>query len=156
MEYRYQAVCFDLFGTLVDEGGRAVEGAQAVLNGIAVAKWTIVTSAPRVLALSILNHAELPVPSILVTADDVIRSKPDPACYLRAARMLDIQPERILAIEDSQAGLQSARAAGMDTVVVLMGRPPQSVGESVFYADRLADIELRRAPGGCVILTWSR
>lgn len=49
----------------------------------------------------------------VVTADDVANLKPAPDMYLRAAQLLDIAPERCIAVEDSPAGSQAAKTAGM-------------------------------------------
>jgi HAD superfamily hydrolase (TIGR01509 family) len=48
----------------------------------------------------------------LVTRDDVERPKPHPDIYLEAARRLGVAPERCLAFEDSNIGLEAAHAAG--------------------------------------------
>jgi HAD superfamily hydrolase (TIGR01509 family) len=50
--------------------------------------------------------------SALATRDDVERPKPHPDIYLEAARRLGIAPERCLAFEDSNIGLEAAHAAG--------------------------------------------
>jgi HAD superfamily hydrolase (TIGR01509 family) len=50
--------------------------------------------------------------SALATRDDVGRPKPHPDIYLEAARRLGIAPERCLAFEDSNIGLEAAHAAG--------------------------------------------
>lgn len=64
---------------------------------------------------------------ILVTAEDVAESKPDPESYRRALDLLNsvpplperlIHPHEVLAIEDSAAGLESAAAAGLLTLGV--------------------------------------
>ena len=49
----------------------------------------------------------------VITGDDVERGKPNPEPYLRAANLLRVQPARCAAFEDTSAGLQSARSAGM-------------------------------------------
>jgi len=59
----------------------------------------------------------------IVSADDVLRSKPAPDPYLKALDLLTphvagLEASRIVAIEDSRWGLQAARAAGMRTVAV--------------------------------------
>ncbi len=48
----------------------------------------------------------------LATRDDVERAKPHPGVYLEAARRLGVAPERCLAFEDSNIGLEAAHAAG--------------------------------------------
>ncbi|MFG2617192.1 HAD family hydrolase [Streptomyces sp. NPDC048507] len=54
----------------------------------------------------------------VVTGDDVVRRKPDPEAYLRAAAALAAAPGRCLAVEDSLTGIEAARAAGMTVVAV--------------------------------------
>jgi len=63
----------------------------------------------------------------IVTAEDVARSKPDPSSYLLAAERLGIAPPRCLAIEDTPAGLASARGAGMKTLGVATTHPPSDL-----------------------------
>lgn len=44
----------------------------------------------------------------------IARSKPHPEVFLKAAEMLGLPPAVCLVVEDAPAGLQAARAAGMD------------------------------------------
>ncbi|OWV09361.1 haloacid dehalogenase [Micromonospora wenchangensis] len=55
---------------------------------------------------------------VLVCAEDYARAKPDPECYLMAARLLDVPPERCLVFEDTDLGVAAATAAGMASVRV--------------------------------------
>ena len=48
----------------------------------------------------------------LVTADDVIHTKPHPEPYLSAANMLGINAKECLVIENAILGIESAKAAG--------------------------------------------
>ena len=50
---------------------------------------------------------------VVVTGDDVVQGKPSPEPYLHAARILGVDPKACLALEDTDAGLLSARQAGM-------------------------------------------
>jgi beta-phosphoglucomutase len=50
---------------------------------------------------------------VVVTGDDVVQSKPDPAIYRLAAQHLSISPERLFAVEDSVSGVRSATLAGL-------------------------------------------
>jgi HAD superfamily hydrolase (TIGR01509 family) len=54
----------------------------------------------------------------IVTGEQVARRKPAPDLYLEAARRLNVDPARTVAVEDSGPGLAAARAAGMKTVVI--------------------------------------
>lgn len=50
---------------------------------------------------------------VIITAADIIRSKPSPECYLLAAERLGVTPDECVVFEDSEAGIQSAKNAGM-------------------------------------------
>ncbi len=54
---------------------------------------------------------------VIVTADDVIDSKPAPDLYLRAMALLGVGPDECVVYEDSEIGMASARAAGIRTVI---------------------------------------
>jgi beta-phosphoglucomutase-like phosphatase (HAD superfamily) len=54
----------------------------------------------------------------LVCADDYTRGKPDPEAYLMAAAQLGVAPEKCLVFEDTELGIQAARAAGMQWVKI--------------------------------------
>lgn len=56
---------------------------------------------------------------VIVTGDDVENGKPDPEPYRRAADALGIPPARCAALEDTSAGLASARDAGMTAFDVI-------------------------------------
>jgi HAD superfamily hydrolase (TIGR01509 family) len=49
----------------------------------------------------------------ITAGSDVIKSKPEPDIYLLAAERLGLKPEECLAFEDTQYGLQAAKAAGV-------------------------------------------
>jgi mannitol-1-/sugar-/sorbitol-6-phosphatase len=72
----------------------------------------VVTSATRQSAEVRFERAGLPMPAILVAADDVTRGKPDPEPYLLGAMRLGIDPRTCVAVDDTAAGLASIRAAG--------------------------------------------
>jgi beta-phosphoglucomutase len=70
---------------------------------------------------------------VVVSADDVTRSKPAPDPYLAAAAQLGIAPANCIAIEDSHWGLDSARTAGMRTIAVTT----TSAASKLSAADRI-------------------
>ena len=59
-----------------------------------------------------------------VSSEEVPRGKPAPDVYLEAARRLDVEPERCAAVEDSEKGIRSAKAAGMRTIAIPNPRYP--------------------------------
>lgn len=52
----------------------------------------------------------------ILTSEDFVRSKPDPDCYLEAARRFGVDPQQCVVFEDSFNGLKAGRAAGMFVV----------------------------------------
>jgi len=114
----YEAVLFDLYGTLVDDTGDAAEGALALVESASSGAWGVVTSCPARLARALLVRGGFPEPPLVIAAEDVARSKPSPECYRLAAARLGVSAESCLAFEDSTHGVAAARAAGMDVVDV--------------------------------------
>ncbi len=72
----------------------------------------------------------------VIGADDVSRHKPLPDPYLAAADALGVAPTRCTAVEDSDVGVTSARAAGMYTVAVVRGHLPRG---ALAHAHRVVD-----------------
>jgi HAD superfamily hydrolase (TIGR01509 family) len=54
-------------------------------------------------------------------SDDVARTKPAPDLYLAALECLEVAPHEAVAVEDSGAGVEAAKAAGMHCVAVPSG-----------------------------------
>ena len=100
------------------DGIEAIAGVAAFLATLPAERWAIVTSAPRALAQARIAAAGLPLPPVLVAAEDVRHGKPAPDPFLLGAEKLGMRPEECLVFEDTLAGLQSAAAAGMDSVMV--------------------------------------
>ena len=60
----------------------------------------------------------LPLFVATVSSEEVERGKPAPDVYLEAARRLGVAPEPCAAVEDSHAGIRSAKSAGMRVVAI--------------------------------------
>jgi HAD superfamily hydrolase (TIGR01509 family) len=85
----------------------------------------------------------------MVTADDVEESKPDPASYRLALLRLqeafpgrDITPAETLAIEDTPAGISSARGAGLQVLAVTNSYPAAALSSTVATVHTLAGLSL--------------
>ena len=94
------------------ESVRALPGASQLVSGLVDVKWAIVTSASKNLCRARLAAAGLPVPSVLISADDVTVGKPNPECYRLAASRLGVAASRCVVIEDSGPGVRAAVSAG--------------------------------------------
>ncbi|MET9448760.1 HAD-IA family hydrolase [Streptomyces cinerochromogenes] len=95
-----------------------IPGARSLLAALPRGSWAVVTSAGRKLAEVRLAAAGLPLPEVMVSADDVVRGKPHPEGYLRAAAILGVEPADTIVFEDSGAGVRAGLASGARTVVI--------------------------------------
>jgi len=100
------------------EGVFEVPGAHALIQRLPPTSWAVVTSGLRRIATRRLRHVGLPIPGVLVCADDLQRGKPDPEGYLAAAALLGVAAAGCVVIEDAPAGIAAGRAAGMRTIAV--------------------------------------
>ncbi|OGT21831.1 MAG: hypothetical protein A3C55_03935 [Gammaproteobacteria bacterium RIFCSPHIGHO2_02_FULL_42_13] len=100
------------------EGIVAIAGSVNLLQALPLFQWAIVTSASRKLALRRMCAANIPIPPVLITAEDVGFGKPSPDGYLAAAQALKLSSKDCIVFEDSSAGLSSACAAGMRAFAV--------------------------------------
>ncbi|MBB2922755.1 HAD family phosphatase [Cellulomonas cellasea] len=123
----------------------AVAGAAELLaacarTGVPVC---VVTSARLSWALPALDLLGVPPGSLrLVTAEDCTHGKPDPEPFRRGAQALGLAPAGLVALEDSPAGIASARAAGVGLVLGVRTTQPDDVlraaGADVTSADLTA------------------
>ena len=95
-----------------------IAGARTLLASLPAARWALVTSASQRVARHRLASAGLPLPRLLIGAEDVVRGKPDPEPYLLGASRLGLAPADCLVFEDAAAGIQSALQAGCQVVQI--------------------------------------
>lgn len=102
------------------EGVELLPGAPDVIHRLgAVWPLGVASSSPRVLidaALDTMGVAHLV--SASVSTEETGHGKPAPDVYLEVCRRLGVEPGDAVAIEDSPAGIRSAKAAGMKLIVV--------------------------------------
>jgi sugar-phosphatase len=130
-------------GEIADTDGVVViDGAAELLAALPRDAWAVVTSGSAELATARLRRAGLPIPSTLVTADDVQRGKPAPAPYLLGADRLGVPVEHCVAVEDSPAGIQAARAAGMRVIGITATHSREELFRSTVVVDRLSALSI--------------
>ncbi|MER5468550.1 HAD family hydrolase [Streptomyces sp. NPDC002935] len=100
------------------DGVVAILGAPEFLASLAGVPHALVTSADVALSGGRMAAAGLGLPDVRVTAESVGASKPDPEGFLKGAAELGIAPEDCVVFEDSGAGIEAGRAAGMRVVGV--------------------------------------
>jgi sugar-phosphatase len=124
----------------VADGIVPIPGALALLNSIPRGRWGVVTSGTRFLAVGRMKKFGIPVPEIMVTADDVTKGKPDPEPYRRGAELLKVNPTDCIVIEDAPAGIRSGHGAGMKVISLPSTYPVSELGEADAIVSGLADI----------------
>jgi sugar-phosphatase len=108
--------------------------------------WAVVTSGTKVVTQARWKAAGLPDPPVLISAEDVAEGKPKPDPYRTAAQRLRLDPADCLAIEDSPAGLTSARTAGCTTLALLTTHPREDLDADLLAAD-LAAVRITNIDG---------
>lgn len=126
-------------GLLTDDP-RQVPGSVAAVHAAVAAHLAvaIVSSSDR----ASIDHvvARLDIEELLqerIAAEDCTRSKPDPQGYLLGAARLGVLPEHCLVFEDSVAGLQAARSAGMYTIAIAGSDDPAAHARLAPLADEV-------------------
>lgn len=119
-------------------GVRALPGAAELLA--AGRRLAIVTSCSGALAHARLRAADLPVPTVLVSSDGLERGKPEPECFLIAARGLGVEPSACIVLEDAPAGIQAGRAAGATVIALRTTHPEADLRCADAIVETLADL----------------
>ena len=133
------------------EGVAVMPGAAELLRSIPQNRWCVVTSGTRYLATSRLRFGNLPLPDVMVTADEVANGKPHPEPYLMGAKLLGFAPERCLVIEDAPAGIRSAHAGGMKVIALPSTYPVDELREADAVAEKLGLVRVEEVKGGLVV-----
>lgn len=120
----------------------AVPGVKALLDSLPLQRWALVTSADAELMRCRMRYAGLPLPEVIVTADDVEHGKPDPEPYLRGAAGLGLEPTACLVFEDAKAGLASAAAAGSRAVAITTTFKPEALPAEIPWLADFTRLEL--------------
>jgi len=82
-------------------------------------KLAVASSSERVKIRIVLSRLKIEQYfSVLVSAEEVAESKPQPGVYLETAKRLGVNPDRCLVIEDSASGIEAAKKAGMTVIAV--------------------------------------
>lgn len=95
-----------------------VRGSKELVTALPRDRWAIVTSCGRDLAHLRLGSAGVPIPDVMIVAEDAKRGKPAPDGYLFGAERLGYPPSDCIVFEDAPAGVAAGRAAGARVVGV--------------------------------------
>jgi beta-phosphoglucomutase len=137
---RYRAAVSD--GSSVHE--RVREAVRYASERVPVA---VVSGAALAEIAPVLAAAGLaPLVQAVVSSDDVERGKPDPEGYVRALELLDngLRAEDVVVLEDTEAGVAAAKAAGMRCVAVVGTLAPERLAAADELAERVDVALIRR------------
>ena len=113
------------YAELVEQGAIGLRaGVRRLIQEAAAAGWcqAIVTTSGRQAVQALVKaqlHDLAPAFTLWICGEDVARKKPAPEAYQQAMVALGLPAERMVAIEDSAAGLAAAGEAGLCTLVTL-------------------------------------
>ncbi|KAJ2046923.1 DL-glycerol-3-phosphatase [Coemansia sp. RSA 376] len=105
------------------EGVDAVPGALTVLKSLSADRWAVVTAASGMWAQKRLTQAGLPLPTHLVSADNVKVNKPHPEGYLAGAMHLGLDAKDTVVFEDAVSGVLAGRAANATVIALTTSTP---------------------------------
>lgn len=102
----------------------------------------LVTSArPRYAERHLSDLGVVDLFDAVVTAHDVEVGKPAPDGYLLACARLGIRPRDAVAFEDTPAGVDAVKAAGLRCVAVTTSQPAEMLGEADLVVGSLATVD---------------
>jgi sugar-phosphatase len=146
LDIEAEAAEFAAIEAAENNGLLPLEGAAALLQSLPPERWGVATSGTRAIATARLKAGGLPIPKVLVTADDVQRGKPSPDPYLLAAERLAVSPADCLVFEDAPAGVQAAVSAGMRVIGVSTSHAPDELSQSDMVLESLVRVTFSLTP----------
>ena len=123
---------FDEFHRLVSERFETFPGVVKCVEALAKEFRLAVASSEWRASIELVTE-KLGIKKYLQAAcgkEDITRHKPHPEIYLKLARLLNLQPPSCAAIEDSPAGIASAKAAGFKCVGITNSFPAEKLKDA--------------------------
>lgn len=82
----------------------------------------------------------------IMSAEDVVHSKPDPEIFLKSARALNVSPSECLVVEDAALGVEAAKRAGMKCVGYMNPNSGhQDLSRADIAIDHFCKLDIERA-----------
>lgn len=118
---------------------QSIEGIESLLNGLKNSniKIGLASSSPReFIELILKNLGFFEYFEVVISGEEVVRSKPAPDIFLRVAELLKEQPSNCIVIEDSEHGVRAAKDAGMRCIGYIN---PNSGNQDLSLSDKLVN-----------------
>ena len=143
--YEYAGEKEKLYRGLYEGNIETAAGLEKLLTDLQHAgiKLAIATSAPPGNVDFVLGNTNLHMYfDAIVDSSMISNGKPDPEIYLKAAEKLAVEPRHCVVVEDSVAGISSAKAAGMQVVAITTTNPRQKLAEADMIIDHFNELKL--------------
>jgi beta-phosphoglucomutase len=115
-------------------------GALALLQKLLARQYRLALASASRNAKTVVNRLGIePYFEVIADGNSVQKTKPAPDLFLYAARQLSLPPQACLVVEDAEAGITAAKAAGMATIGI---GPPERVGAADHLYPSVAAIKL--------------
>lgn len=132
-----------LYRELLDSEPIDIEGVEDVLASLSRHYGIAIVTTSRAEDFELIHrHRDIVTfVDFVLTRDAYEHSKPHPDPYLKALERFGIGPDVALAVEDSQRGLRSAIAAGLDCAVVYNAfTSDHDLSQATYQIEQLADL----------------
>ena len=135
------------------DGIVALPGATRLLESLPLDRWAAVTSGGERLMRRRLASVGVPIPDVLVAAENVAAGKPDPEGYLLGAERLGVDAAQCVVFEDAPAGIAAGKAAGSLVVGVATSHARRELTAADVIVDSLEDVFITRSTDGRLTVT---
>lgn len=129
---------------LQQESLKIFPGAKTLLKSLSLKyKIALVSSTWRSLVINALDVFSIrKYFSLVVGKENVKKHKPDPAPYLFAASKLKVKPCECIVVEDSIAGVEAGKRAGMKVIAVATSYSKSKLSKADLIVDSIAEIKV--------------
>ena len=135
-----------IFLELIKDGFEMMPGLPellATIERLELPKCICTSSAPHLVDPVLAAYDMGPRFDFIMTAADIIKGKPNPEIYLKAATRFGVNPATMMVFEDSVQGTEAALAAGAYTITVLAEHnKSRTFPEGTHIVDRLDSLEV--------------
>ena len=101
-----------------------------------------------------MRKAGLPLPLKFITAESVVKGKPDPEPYCMGAALLGVAAADCVVVEDAPSGVGAGKAAGMRVLGLLTSHAAEELTDADWLVGSLADVLYERDGGEDLVLKF--
>ncbi|HEX6627478.1 MAG TPA: HAD-IA family hydrolase [Gemmatimonadaceae bacterium] len=136
-----EVIALEANEAMTTEGVYEITGARELIARLPADRWAVVTSGTRIIAEFRLKLVGIPIPPVMICADEISHGKPHPEGYLTAAAKLGRAPGECIVIEDTPAGVEAAHAAGVRVIAIETTYPRPQLTTADAVVRRLTDLD---------------